>query len=1007
MSAKSIEAFGSSEPKQVSSDSTASAPTSFANRTYSASSEYEVQFWNLIKSFDSILSDVSENDDKLQDSTLRDSLKEIKIITEEMERLNSSISVLLSKVSKENESSIVILSGLDDLQRQMKESCSILNTKMDPKDNEHDMTGIGILDEQSELTRRKLLGKSCMVQKSVGRLSEQLQFLESFIKKEQISHPFPYANQARFKRRTFKDSRICILDSLAKGYSRLKVLDQNVSKLTTEMESRNQVHFVGKKPNAITPAGKRGRRNRLSITPLPFSSPLSQSKPTRILSENNVSILKAMQNVKKSHGQPLKLLSRREIQFLPPCDTSSTTSSWRKGHSSKLMSSLNTFGATSSSTSLKLSSPDIPKKIDLFPSSNITMRTDWNVSKAETNGSSSLSIPTSLKQIDVKRAEKEALVSFGVTPEKMNKVFEAKLRAESLKFSTDKPKTSQQQNVLDSKTMSSFGKIPLDSSNMSVSSSSATISAPKSSVTPSSVPSKVKDPKSTPKDLNGAYPPVSIKAPTPFGTSSTEKEVKVDPKLEPQKLDEGKSMNEGGLFGSVAKSLTSTKQVSFATKTNESLSLPFGSSATPAFASSALNVASTTVKSSTTQPKYEELLTAFYQKHNPSKLSEVKSNLQKYAGKEKEMFSKLSQKYGVPNPLDQSSTSLESSTTQPNYEELLTAFYQKHNPNKLSEVKSNLQKYAGKEKEMFSKLSQKYGVPNPLNTSDTGAVPIGQSISSSAPAASPFNQPNSTVPFGNSALTPMTTSPFASSKAQQATPFGSSTAAPNPFGTNSVFGPSATPFGASNNPTSKSPFSQNQNTSQSPFSANITASTTPFGQGSSPTPFSTSASSGGSTFGGKSAKEILTSFYHRHNPSKVDEVDKLLQKYSGNEEQLFRNLAKKYNIDPSMFGVTNNTPAASFGSSSTFGQPSAPATSSGLGSSAFGQSSALGSSGGFAQSFGQTSGFGAMSSGQSSGFASFSQSAQGTGFGGLSGSTPSFGGGGFGTTSSPFGSARR
>jgi hypothetical protein len=282
--AKSIEAFGSSEPKQVPSDSTASAPTSFANRTYSASSEYEVQFWNLIKSFDSILSDVSENDDKLQDLTLRDSLKEIKIITEKLERLNSSITVSLSNVSKENESSIVILSGLDDLQRQMKESCSILNTKMDPKDNEHDMTGIGILDEQSELTRRKLLGKSCMVQKSVGRLLEQLQFLESFIKKEQKNHPFPYANQARFKRRTFKDSRICILDSLAKGYSRLKLLDQTVSKLTTEMESRNQAHFADNKPNAINPVGKRGHRNRLSITPLPFSSPLSQSKPTRILS---------------------------------------------------------------------------------------------------------------------------------------------------------------------------------------------------------------------------------------------------------------------------------------------------------------------------------------------------------------------------------------------------------------------------------------------------------------------------------------------------------------------------------------------------------------------------------------------------------------------------------------------------------------------------------------------------------------------------------------------------
>ena len=932
MSSKKFESLNSN----LSPERPPSAPTTCTNQTYSSSSEYEVQFWNLIKSFDSLLSDVSEQGSNLQNSSLNKSLSESRNIAEELERLNSSLSVSLSTLSKENESSIIVLSSLDDLKRQIKESYSILSAHMNSRDGEHYMTGIDILDEQSELTRRKLVGKSFIIQKSVSRLFEQLQFLESNVKNKHISHPIAYANQARFKRRIFKDSNRQLLDSMANGYNRIKLLDKHVSQLMTELQSRNQANSVGNKSNAIiTPTGKRGRRNRLSITPLPFSSPIGQRKSTRILSQDNISTLKAMQTLKKSQGQPSKRLTRREIQFLLPCDTASTKASWKKGHSSKLMSTLNTFDATSASLKFSASA------------TNITKRSDRDLSKAESNSSSSLSIPTSLKQIDVKKAEKEALASFGVTPEKMNKVLEAKLRADSLKILTDKPRSSQQSNSVVSKKTPSTKPSPPDLPNVPISISSATLSATKSSIPPSAVPSKVKDPKSAPKDFNGTYPPISSTAPTPFGSSSTNKEVKSDSKIVSQKIDERKANNEGGLFGITEKSISSTEPESFESKTSKPLSLPVDSSAAPAFAFSASNTES-----------------------------------------------------GV-----------KSSSTQPNYEELLTAFYQKHNPSKLPEVKSNLQKYAGKEKEMFAKLSQKYGVPNPMNTAETGSVPIKQSLPSSTQAASPFSQPSST--FGNSSLTGMATSPFASSKAKQETPFGSSTAVSNaPFGTNSGFGSSATPFGISNNSTSISPFNQNQSTSQSPFGTKVTTSTTPFGQSLSPTPFSTTTTSAGSSFGGKSAKEILTSFYQQHNPSKIDEIDKLLQKYAGNEEQLFRNLAKKYNMDPSIFGVTNNAPAASFGSQSAFGQPSAPAISSGFGSSAFGQSSALGNSGGFGQSapsFGQTSGFGAMSSGPSSGFASFSQSTQGTGFGGLSGSTPAFGSpsGGFGASSSPFGSARR
>ena len=48
---------------------------------------------------------------------------------------------------------------------------------------------------------------------------------------------------------------------------------------------------------------------------------------------------------------------------------------------------------------------------------------------------------------------------------------------------------------------------------------------------------------------------------------------------------------------------------------------------------------------------------------------------------------------------------------------------------------------------------------------------------------------------------------------------------------------------------------------------------------------------------GRNLRDILTSFYQIHNPDRVGEVDKIINKYAGHEEQLFVNLAKKYNVD--------------------------------------------------------------------------------------------------------------
>jgi hypothetical protein len=140
------------------------------------------------------------------------------------------------------------------------------------------------------------------------------------------------------------------------------------------------------------------------------------------------------------------------------------------------------------------------------------------------------------------------------------------------------------------------------------------------------------------------------------------------------------------------------------------------------------------------------------------------------------------------------------------------------------------------------------------------------------------------------------------------------------------------------------------------------------------------------------------SFYETYNPSKIQEVDKNLAKYAGNEHQLFMNLAKKYNVDPAQFGVSaqatppaagfGNSPAPTFGSQQGFGAPS------------FGAAGVLGGGAPTGGGFGSSGGvFG--STGGSAGVSSFGSLAASSGSAfGLQSNT------GFGSQT-PFGAARR
>jgi len=347
-----------------------------------------------------------------------------------------------------------------------------------------------------------------------------------------------------------------------------------------------------------------------------------------------------------------------------------------------------------------------------------------------------------------------------------------------------------------------------------------------------------------------------------------------------------------------------------------------------------------------------------------------------------------------------------------NYYSILSNFYQKHNPTKVGEVEKTLNKYKGNEVALFQKLSKKYNSLNPLDS--TMATPPQEPVTSSISGLtnSPFNStPQKPSSFGSNPSMMNSSGSFPTSS-----PFGMK--ANQDMGTPSVFANIGSPS-----------FTQPKSVSPSPFGASSgpppSESTSSFFQNNST--FNQSISQGipvkSVTFGGKTPREILTAFYQKYNPTKVSEVDKLLNKYNGNEEQMFRNLAKKYNVDPSIFGLGTSMPcpSPSFGSSITstatpFGQPSSFGANAPTSIGAV--SNAQSGFGSISQSNQSSTGFGSFNSqtNASSGFGTqgvFSSPSASEAFGNMGGGLQSFGSanvtspqGSFGS-STPFGAARR
>ncbi|KAG9416874.1 hypothetical protein AC1031_001265 [Aphanomyces cochlioides] len=250
-----------------------------------------------------------------------------------------------------------------------------------------------------------------------------------------------------------------------------------------------------------------------------------------------------------------------------------------------------------------------------------------------------------------------------------------------------------------------------------------------------------------------------------------------------------------------------------------------------------------------------------------------------------------------PSPF---STPAPAATPAINYVERLKAFYAAYAPGKSTEAAEKLlEKHKGKEEEVFQKLLVKYisdkaTLEHVKEFLKTGRVPESlknlakpadtSAATTTAPPAFGAKPPTAPVaaspsPFGTAAVSTTTTT---------ASPFGSATTASSPFG--STAATQATPATAA-----ASPFGS---TSAWPSTPASQPAASPFGSGST------------SSFGVDYRSKVVE-FYKKHNPDKLAEVDTVLQKYKGKEEELLRKLEAKY----------NKPQATGFGSASPFGAP--------------------------------------------------------------------------------------
>lgn len=128
-----------------------------------------------------------------------------------------------------------------------------------------------------------------------------------------------------------------------------------------------------------------------------------------------------------------------------------------------------------------------------------------------------------------------------------------------------------------------------------------------------------------------------------------------------------------------------------------------------------------------TRDELRARLVRFYGRYNPGKIPQVDATLDKYVGREPRLFAALVEQYG-PEPEEQpqqlddaAATGADPALAGLSVRERLSNMYSKYNPAKLPTVDDTVERYRGRERQLFALLVGKYG-PEPPPSMDTAAA---------------------------------------------------------------------------------------------------------------------------------------------------------------------------------------------------------------------------------------------------------------------------------------------
>ena len=506
--------------------------------------------------------------------------------------------------------SAFLLSRKTDISRQVAEARRFVDAS--GSSGASDILTTQPLDRDSETLKRQLSTQCIHVKKLITTLEERLTLLTGICSSD--------AHKARTN----------LLQALVKAFQKTKLfqeesirIDRKVQEMAKKIPEQRAVDTL--RSPMKSPFGR--RRKPAKIAPLALSTGTpSRKKQTEISIADKKrqaaarwgAMERSLQSLK---SQEITKLGVRELPLAiaaaPDSIQSRTTA--RSPAKSMLLPAANPAGFSSAT-------PANPASVALFsPPSSLKTRSGWDkVSELDRAKQISLSLPAEVKETTFAAAAGEALAPYGTTPDKVR----ASLGVTKRGASPPKPRSS-----------SSTSK-PASSSEQKKAPSGAAF-PPISSKAPSN---PFGEPK---KSDSSSFPPMSKLPPKPFSSVGEKNEAKAalgkaipssagdslkTPSMPSMSIKSALPAGLQGLTGKVDPSATSKPAFGMGglgtslfggAGNNDIAKSPELSKTAPGFGSPpAANAAP--------EPNYTDILTEFYQKHNPAKVADVGKHLTKY-----------------------------------------------------------------------------------------------------------------------------------------------------------------------------------------------------------------------------------------------------------------------------------------------------------------------------------------------------------------------------------------